>query len=283
MSEVNDEFAGEYAPRELSPVETLRHSAAHLLASAVAELFPGTRFGTGPHVEHGFYYDMQLPQPLSIEDLPRIEEKMREITKGNLKFERSLLPRADALKWAADNDQPFKAEIIAGITDEKISFYKHGTFTDMCAGPHVNYVSKLKHFKLTAISGAYWRANDKNPMLTRVYGVAFETKEELEAHLHMLEEAAKRDHRRLGRELDLFTITQEYGGGLVLWLPNGAFIRKQIEDFWRAEHLARGYQFLFSPHIAPHTLWDRSGHNEHYKESMYSPMEVEGQFIGVSW
>jgi threonyl-tRNA synthetase len=277
MSESHDEFAGESAPRELSPVETVRHSAAHLLASAVAELFPGTRFGTGPHIDHGFYYDMQLPQALSLEDLPRIEEKMREIAKGNLKFERSLLPREDALKWAQENDQPFKAEIIAGITDDKISFYKHGAFTDMCAGPHVNYTSKLKHFKLTAISGAYWRANDKNPMLTRVYGVAFESKEELEAHLKMLEEAAKRDHRRLGRELDLFTITQEYGGGLVLWLPNGAFIRKQIEDFWRAEHLKRGYQLLFSPHIAPHTLWDRSGHNDHYRESMYAPMEVEGQ------
>jgi threonyl-tRNA synthetase len=216
MSESHDEFAGESAPRELSPVETVRHSAAHLLASAVAELFPGTRFGTGPHIDHGFYYDMQLPQALSLEDLPRIEEKMREIAKGNLKFERSLLPREDALKWAQENDQPFKAEIIAGITDDKISFYKHGAFTDMCAGPHVNYTSKLKHFKLTAISGAYWRANDKNPMLTRVYGVAFESKEELEKYLHFLEEAKKRDHRRLGRELDLF-LFHDWAPGAPFW------------------------------------------------------------------
>jgi threonyl-tRNA synthetase len=273
----NDEFAGEYAPRELSPVETLRHSFAHLLASAVADLYPGTKFGTGPHVEHGFYYDMQIPVPVSIDDLPKIEEKMREIAKGNHKFERFMLEREDALKWAAESGQGFKAEIIEGIPHGKISFYKHAGFTDMCAGPHVNYSSKLKHFKLTAISGAYWRANDQNPQMTRIYGVAFEQKEELEGHLKMLEEAAKRDHRKLGKELELFQITQEYGGGLVLWMPNGAFIRKTIEDFWRDEHLRRGYNFLFTPHVAPATLWDRSGHNQNYRDSMYSPMEVEGQ------
>ncbi len=277
----NDEFAGEYAPRELSPVETLRHSFSHLLASAVADLYPGTQFGTGPHIENGFYYDMLIPQAVSVEELPRIEEKMREIAKGNLKFERFMLERPDAQKWAAEAGQPFKAEIIDGIVEGKISFYKHGTFTDMCAGPHVNYSSKLKHFKLTAVSGAYWRANDKNAQLTRIYGVAFETKDELEHHLKMLEEAARRDHRKLGRELELFQITQEFGGGLVLWLPNGALIRKQIEDFWRAEHIRRGYNFLFTPHLAPSSLWDRSGHNEHYRDSMYSPMEVEGQLYQV--
>lgn len=276
-----DEFAGEYAPKELSPVETLRHSMAHLLASAVAALYPGTKFGTGPHVEHGFYYDMLIPEPVSVDDLPKIEEKMREIAKGNHKFERFFLERDAALAWCAESGQSFKAEIIEGIAEGKISFYKHGGFTDMCAGPHVAWSSKLKHFKLTAISGAYWRANDKNPQMTRIYGVAFETKEELEAHLKMLEEAAKRDHRKLGRELELFQITQEFGGGLVLWMPNGAFIRKTIEDFWRAEHLRRGYQFLFTPHIAPNTLWDKSGHNQNYAESMYSPMEIEGQLYKV--
>ncbi len=272
-----NEFAGEYAPRELSPVETLRHSMAHLMASAVAQLYPGTRFGVGPHIEHGFFYDMAITGPVSVEDLPRIEEKMREIAKSNLKFERSFLDRDEALVWCEQTGQDFKAEIIAGIPQGKISFYKHGDFTDMCAGPHVNYSSKLKHFKLTAVSGAYWRGDDKNPQLTRIYGVGFESKEELEAHLKMLEEAARRDHRKLGRELELFSISQEFGGGLVLWLPNGAFIRKQIEDYWREEHLARGYQLLFSPHVAPYALWDRSGHNEHYADSMYSPIDVEGQ------
>ena len=267
----------QFQPRQLSPVETLRHSTAHLMASAIDTLFPGTKFAIGPHIENGFYYDMELPTPLTEADLARIEEKMREIAKGNHKFIQFSLSREDAKKWAADHGQPYKSELIDGFTTPDVSFYKHADFTDMCAGPHVNYSPKLKHFKLTHIAGAYWRGDEKNPMLTRVYGLAFETKEELEAHLKLLEEAARRDHRRLGKELDLFSITQEYGGGLVLWLPNGSFIRKQIEDFWREQHLKRGYEILFTPHVAPLTLWDRSGHTGHYKDSMFAPMEVEGQ------
>jgi threonyl-tRNA synthetase len=280
MSSQADELsleAEQFESRTLSPVETLRHSTAHLMASAIQSLFPGTQFAIGPHIAHGFYYDMQTPTPLTEADLPRIEEKMREIAKGNHKFERYTLPRTEALAWAEANDQPFKTELIHGFDSDAISFYRHGEFVDMCAGPHVNYTSKIKHFKLTHIAGAYWRGDEKNPMLTRVYGLAFESKEELEAHLKQLEEAARRDHRRLGKELELFTITQAYGGGLVLWLPNGALIRKQIEDFWRETHLNNGYDILFTPHVAPLSLWERSGHAQHYSDSMYSPMDVEGQ------
>lgn len=269
--------AEQFVPRTLSPVETIRHSTAHLMASAIELLYPGTKFAIGPHIDNGFYYDMELPQPISDADLPRIEEKMREIAKGNHKFEHYTLPREEARKWALETNQPYKVELIDGFKTADIGFYKHAHFTDMCAGPHVNYTSKLKHFKLTHLAGAYWRGDEKNQMLTRIYGLAFETKEELEAHLKLLEEAAKRDHRRLGKELELFSITQEYGGGLVTWLPNGAFIRKQIEDFWRESHIARGYEILFTPHVAPLTLWDRSGHNAHYRDSMFAPMEVEGQ------
>ena len=264
-----------FSPPELSPVETIRHSTAHLLASAVAELHPGTRFGTGPHIEHGFYYDMELPQPISNDDLPVIEARMRQIAKKNLKFESSVKTRDEAVRWAQETDQPLKVELIEKHGVEAYGFYTHGDFTDMCAGPHVRYSKKLKHFRLTHVAGAYWQADEQNQMLTRIYGVAFETKEELEAHLDMLEEAKKRDHRRIGKDLELFRISQEYGGGLVLWLPNGAYIRKEIEDFWRESHLAHGYELLFTPHIAPRTLWDRSGHTEHYTESMYAPMEVE--------
>ena len=269
--------AQDFHARELSPVETLRHSTAHLMASAIDQLFPGTKFAIGPHIEHGFYYDMELAQPLGEDDLPAIEAKMREIAKGNHRFEPSTMTREEALAWAAEHGQAYKAELIEGFDDAVIGFYKHGDFMDMCAGPHVRYSKKLKHFKLTQVAGAYWRGDEKRQMLTRVYGLAFETKDELEAHLTLLEEAAKRDHRRLGKELELFQVTQEYGGGLVLWMPNGAFIRKQVEDFWRESHLDRGYELLFTPHIAPLTLWDKSGHTDHYTDSMYAPMEVEGQ------
>ena len=185
------------------------------------------------------------------------------------------MSREEANAWAEESDQLYKKELIAKHDVASYSFYTHGGFTDMCAGPHVRYSKKLKHFRLTQVSGAYWQADERNPMLTRIYGVAFETKDALEAHLEMLEEAKKRDHRRLGKDLDLFRISQEYGGGLVLWMPNGAYIRKEIEDFWRESHLRRGYELLYTPHIAPRTLWDRSGHTEHYTDSMYAPMEVE--------
>lgn len=274
---MSESAAYDFEPRQLSPVETLRHSIAHLMASAVAELYPGAKFGVGPHIEHGFYYDMELPEPIGPDDLERIEAKMKAIAKGNHKFIHTTRSREEALTWAEETGQPYKTELIESFDDEVISFYTHGDFTDMCAGPHVRYSKKLKHFKLTRLAGAYWRGDEKNPMLTRIYGVAFQTKAELDAHLEMLEEAKKRDHRRIGKDLELFRMTPEYGGGLVLWLPNGAFIRKQIEDFWRESHLAHDYEFLFTPHVAPRTLWDRSGHTEHYTDSMYAPMDVDGE------
>ncbi|MEN0061207.1 MAG: threonine--tRNA ligase [Myxococcota bacterium] len=274
MSDTEEESYDTVA-RELSPVDTIRHSAAHLMASAVAELYPGTKFGFGPHTQYGFFYDMETPEPLSEDDLPAIEKKMKQIAKGNHKFEQFSLSKEEAIRWAKDTDQPYKLEKMIEIESPSVSFYKHGNFTDMCAGPHVRYSKKLKHFKLTHLAGAYWRGDEKRPVLTRIYGVAFDSKEDLEAHLEMLEEAKKRDHRRIGKDLELFHITQEYGGGLVLWLPNGAFIRKQIEDFWREQHLTHGYDLLFTPHIAPRTLWDRSGHTEHYTDSMYSPMDID--------
>ncbi|MCO4768578.1 MAG: threonine--tRNA ligase [Deltaproteobacteria bacterium] len=273
MADSAEEY--DFVPRELNPVETVRHSTAHLMASAIAHLYPGTKFGIGPHIDHGFYYDMEMPESISEADLPAIEAEMKKIAKGNHKFEHSLLDREDAIAWAEENDQPYKVELIEGLDDAKISFFKHGDFTDMCAGPHVRYSKKLKHYKLTRVAGAYWRGDEKNKMLTRVYGVAFEKREDLDAHLEMLEEAKKRDHRRIGKDLELFRITQEYGGGLVIWLPNGAYIRKEIEDFWREAHLAHGYEFLFTPHIAPRALWDRSGHTDHYTDSMYGAIAVD--------
>lgn len=274
---MSDDVNFDLQAQALSTVETLRHSAAHLMASAVEALHPGTKFGVGPHIDHGFYYDMEIPGGLSEDDLPAIEAMMKKIAKGNHRFLRNECSREEALAWAAETDQPYKTELIEGFDTDVISFYTHGDFTDMCAGPHVRYSKKIKHFKLTKVAGAYWKGDEKRPMLTRVYGVAFETKDQLIEHLHQLEEAAKRDHRRIGKDLQLFRITQEYGGGLVLWLPNGAFIRRQIEDFWRESHLSHGYDLLFTPHVAPRTLWDRSGHTEHYTESMYAPMEVDGE------
>lgn len=274
MSQANDADYS-FEPRKLSNVERLRHSTAHLLASAVEHLHPGTRFGVGPHIDNGFYYDMAVPGGLSEDDLPVIEAEMRRIAKGNHRFEHSTMSREDALVWADENGQDLKRELIEGFEDQVISFYAHDGFTDMCAGPHVRYTKKIKHFKLLKVAGAYWRGDEKREMLTRVYGVAFTTKAELDEHLHQLEEALKRDHRRLGKDLELFSITPEYGGGLVLWLPNGAYIRKEIEDFWRAAHLERGYQLLFTPHVANRTLWDKSGHTEHYSDSMYQPIQVE--------
>ncbi|MGC6492330.1 MAG: threonine--tRNA ligase [Myxococcota bacterium] len=262
---------------ELSPVETLRHSAAHLMASAIESLYPGTKFGIGPHIDHGFYYDMEVPEKISDDDLEAIEAEMRRIAKGNHRFDRTERTVDEALAWADETGQPYKRELIEGFDTDTISFYTHGTFTDMCAGPHVRYSKKIKHFKLMKVAGAYWRGDEKRPMLTRIYGIAFQTKDELEAHLVQLEEARKRDHRRIGKELELFRITSEFGGGLVLWLPNGAYIRKQIEDFWRESHLSNGYELLFTPHVAPLSLWNTSGHTDHYSDSMYRPIEVEDE------
>ncbi len=264
----SDEQGYDLESRDLSPVETIRHSTAHLLASAVEELFPGTKFGVGPHIDHGFYYDMDVAGTLSEDDLPRIEEAMRRIAKGNHKFEHVVRTREDALVWARETDQPYKAELIEGFTTDRIGFYTHGGFTDMCAGPHVRYSSKLKHFKLTRVAGAYWRGDEKRPMLTRVYGVAFESKEDLQKHLHFLEEAKKRDHRRLGKELDLFMF-HEWAPGAPFWLPAGEHLYNTLAARMRTLLADDGYDVVRTPLIFDKKLFETSGHWAHYRDDMF--------------
>ncbi len=247
------------------------------MAAAVVDLFPGTKYGIGPPIAEGFYYDFDLPHPLTLEDLPRVEARMREIVHARPAFERQELSRNAALALFRERNQDYKAELVEGIPDgETISVYRTGHFVDLCRGPHVPDAGHLRAFKLLSVAGAYWRGSEKNPMLTRLYGTAFESQEALDDHLERLAEAEKRDHRRLGRDLDLFSVAEELGSGLILWHPKGATMRRIMEDYWRAEHERRGYQLVFTPHIARLDLWQKSGHLKFFRESMYAPMEVEG-------
>jgi len=245
------------------------------MAEAVKALFPGAKFGIGPAIEDGFYYDFDLPRTLVPEDLPLIESKMKEMVAAGLPFVRSELDKEEAKKLFAE--QPYKLELIEELPDERVTIYKQGSFVDLCRGPHVQSTDEIKAFKLTSTAGAYWRGDEKRPMLQRIYGVAFESVPELEDYLSRLAEAAKRDHRKLGKELDLFSIHEEAGPGLVHWHPKGSTIRRIIEDFWRKEHIKRGYDVIFTPHIAKVNLWQTSGHWDFYRENMYSPMDIEGQ------
>ena len=256
-------------------LETMRHSASHVMAEAVLSMFPDAKFGIGPAIEDGFYYDFDLPRPLGPDDLPVIEQKMKEIIAADTPFTRTEVTKEKARQVFAA--QPYKLELIDELPDEKVSLYHQGSFLDMCRGPHVKSSGQIKAFKLLNIAGAYWRGDEHRPMLQRIYGVAFDTDEALEAHLKLLEEAAKRDHRKLGRELDLFSIQDEFGPGLVLWHPKGAVVRRVIEDFWKEEHFKRGYDLVYTPHIARMDLWRTSGHLEFYKDYLYSPMDIEGQ------
>jgi len=260
---------------ENEELQIMRHSAAHVMAEAVLSIFPEAKFGIGPAIENGFYYDFELPRSLTPDDLPLIEAKMAEIIASNLPFVKEEADKETARRLFAT--QPYKLELINEIPDEKGSLYRQGSFTDLCRGPHVRSTSEIGAFKLLSIAGAYWRGDEHRPMLQRIYGVAFETKETLAAHLKKLEKAASSDHRKIGKELDLFSIHEEAGPGLVHWHPKGAAIRRTIEDFWKDEHIKRGYDLLYTPHIAKLNLWKTSGHWEFYRESMYSPMEVEGQ------
>ncbi len=253
----------------------MRHSAAHVMAEAVQALFPSAKFGIGPAIEDGFYYDFELPRPLVPEDLIAIEAKMREVITGNFAFSQEEIGKAKAHKIFAE--QPYKLELIDELPDKKVTIYRQGSFVDLCRGPHVNSTGEIKAFKLTSIAGAYWRGDEERPMLQRIYGVAFETEAELEGYLSRLAEAAKRDHRRLGKELDLFSLHEEFGPGLVHWHPKGALVRQIIEDFWKTEHRKRGYEIVYTPHIAKLNLWKTSGHWDFYRENLYSPMDVEGQ------
>ncbi|MBM3153796.1 MAG: threonine--tRNA ligase [Chloroflexi bacterium] len=253
--------------------EKMRHSAAHIMAEAVQSLFPEAKFGIGPAIEDGFYYDFELPRALVPDDLPRIEARMKEIVASGLPFVREELDKPKALKLFSS--QPYKAELIQELADDKVSIYRQGSFVDLCRGPHVDSTDEVKAFKLTSIAGAYWRGDEKRPMLQRVYGVAFDTETELESYLARLEEAVKRDHRKLGKELDLFSLHEEAGPGLVHWHPKGGTVRQLIEDFWREEHRKRGYDIVFTPHISKVDLWKASGHWDFYRDSMYSPMQID--------
>jgi len=256
-------------------LEIMRHSAAHVLAEAVQSIFPNAKFGIGPAIENGFYYDFDLPRSLTPDDLPLIEARMSEIIAQNQPFVRQEVTKPAARKLFAA--QPYKLELIDEIPDEKVTLYRQGSFIDLCRGPHVSSTGEIKAFKLISIAGAYWRGDEHQPMLQRIYGVAFDTEEALIEHLKKLEEAARRDHRKLGVELDLFSIHEEAGAGLVLWHPKGAVIRRVIEDFWKDEHIKRGYEIVYTPHIAKLDLWKTSGHWEFYRDYLYSPMVVEGQ------
>ena len=256
-------------------MERIRHSASHVMAEAVQSLFPGAKFGIGPVIENGFYYDFDLPRTFTPEDLPVIQAVMTEIIAQDISFTQEEVSKQEARGIFAR--QPYKLELIDEIPDERLSIYRQGSFTDLCRGPHVSSTGEITAFKLLSIAGAYWHGDEKRPMLQRIYGIAFETNDELTNHLARLAEAEKRDHRKLGQELDLFSFHQEAGPGLVHWHPKGATVRRLIEDFWTAEHLKRGYEIVYSPHIAKLDLWKMSGHWELYQEHLYSPMDVDGQ------
>ena len=255
----------------------IRHSTAHVMAEAVLELFPDAKIAIGPAIDDGFYYDFDLPRPLTPEDLEDITGRMRVIIKGDHEFVREVIDKKQAK--ALFKDQPYKLELIRDLPPaEEISLYRQHSFTDLCRGPHVESTKELNAdaFKLISIAGAYWRGKETNPMLQRIYGTAWSNPKELRSYLNDLKEREKRDHRKLGKELDLFSFHEEAGSGLAYWHPMGGRIRQAIEDFWRDEHRKNGYELLFTPHIGKSWLWQTSGHLDFYKEGMYSPMEIEG-------
>ena len=254
----------------------IRHSTAHVMADVVTKMFPDAKLGIGPPTDDGFYYDFMVEKPFSEQDLSRIEKQMRKVVQRNLEFEYHEYPRDQMVEM--NSEEPLKLEIIQDIPDdEKITTYKHGAFEDLCAGPHVESTGKIPAFKLLSVAGAYWRGDEKRPMLQRIYGTAFESKEALEEHLHRIEEAKKRNHRLLGKQLDLFSIHEETGPGLIIWHPKGSRTRSIVEDFWRDEHRKHGYDLIYTPHIGRSTLWETSGHLGFYKENMYAAMEMDGQ------
>jgi len=258
-------------------LEIYRHSTSHVMAHAVKELFNDVKVTIGPAIEDGFYYDFDSPVPFTPEDLKKIERRMLEIVKKNIPFERSDVDKKEALKLFNEIGEVYKQELINEIPEDKVSVYRQDGFVDLCRGPHLPSTGWIKAFKLTGIAGAYWRGSEKNKMLQRIYGTAFPTKKELDDYLDRIEEAKKRDHRKLGKELDLFSISDDVGAGLVCWHPKGAVVRSIIEDFWKKEHYRHDYQIIYTPHIAKVDLWKTSGHWEFYRENLYSPMDIEGQ------
>ena len=256
--------------------EKIRHSTAHVMADVVTKMFPDVQLAIGPPTEDGFYYDFLTEDPFTEQHLKKIEKAMKKVIQRNLKFELHEYSRDEALDL--NNDEPLKLEIISEIPDdEKITTYKHGHFEDLCAGPHVESTGKIPAFKLLSVAGSYWRGDENNHMLQRIYGTAFESKEELDKHLYRIEEAKKRDHRVLGKQLDLFSIHDEVGAGLVIWHPNGSRLRGIIEDYWREKHYDSGYDLVYTPHVGKSNLWEVSGHLEFFQENMFAGMEMEEQ------
>lgn len=275
---------------ESSQLFKLRHSTAHVMAQAVLDKFPDAKIAIGPAIEDGFYYDFDLPRPLTPEDLKEIEKRMQEIIKGDFSFKREVVSAEEAQQIF--KAQPFKLELIrdleSGSQDEhgnpltekpEITIYTHDKFSDLCRGPHIERTGEInpKAFKLLHVAGAYWRGDEQNPMLQRIYGTVWENAEDLKQYLILMEEARKRDHRKLGKDLDLFSSVDEVGSGLILWHPKGAKIRKLMENFWSQEHEKAGYEFVYTPHIGKASLWETSGHLGFYKENMYAPLDIEGQ------
>ncbi len=268
----------------------LRHTASHVLAHAVMELFPEVKFAIGPPIDNGFYYDFEVEKPFTPEDLDRIEKRMNELLKEDLSISREDWPKDRAREHFEKLGQQYKLELIDDIPGDTVSIYTVGRFVDLCAGPHIDATKRIRHFKVLSTAGAYWRGDSNRPMLQRIYATAFFKKSELEAYLKQLEEAEKRDHRRLGKALDLFEINDEAGGGLVFWLPRGAVVREVMEQYLKAEYRRRGYQMVYTPHIAKADLWQTSGHLTYYRENMYT-MDVDGhEYVvkpmncpGTSW
>ncbi len=261
-------------------LDIIRHSTSHLMAQAVKTLFPKAKVAIGPAIENGFYYDFDVDAPFSPEDLDRIEAKMRDLAKANLPVSRQVLTRSEAARLFQEMGETYKVELIEDLDAETVSLYRQGDFADLCRGPHIPSTSFCKAFKLTSIAGAYWRGDEKRKMLQRIYGTAFTDKKSLDEYLARLEEAKRRDHRKIGRELDLFSFSDEVGAGLVIWHPKGALLRTVLEDFERKEHLKRDYDIVLGPQILKKELWQRSGHYENYRENMYFT-EVDGQSYGI--
>ncbi len=258
------------------PIETIRHSAAHVMAAAVKKLFPGVLFDIGPSVENGFYYDFDMEHRLVPDDLERIEDEMRRIVIEQTLFMKKILSRDEAKKLLSEEGQKYKIERLDDVPEgQEISFYECAGFKDLCRGPHVEHADQIGVFKLLSIAGSYYRGKDENPMLQRIYGTCFHDKKGLDEYLRLLEEAKKRDHRKLGKELGLFSVSDSVGPGLIIWHPNGARIRNTIETFWRQEHYGNGYELIYTPHIGLSNLWQTSGHLDFYRSAMYAPMKID--------
>jgi len=255
--------------------EVYRHSSTHIMAQAVKELFPSAQLAIGPAIEEGFYYDFGFERPFTPDDLEKIEARVHDIQKANHPFKRMEMPRQEAIRFFRERGEKYKVEILESINDETASLYSQGDFIDLCRGPHVPSTGRVAAIKLLSGAGAYWRGDERNAMLQRIYGTSFPTQAALDAHLAKLEEIKRRDHRKLGKELDLITIQDEIGPGLVLWHPKGAMIRLLIENFWREQHLQAGYELVYSPHVARLDLWKTSGHVDYYRDNMFVPMKVE--------